>query len=292
MSQGREPYGGRILSAILFGAGSWYVLDWSGPVVMGPDINPISALAALILGVSGLSLLAGSLRLLGAFLDWMRVRKPTGLKGTAGWVKSLREIKRDLVRKGWGPYWGVFKGETVLADFEASAFCVGPSGSGKSTKVVLTNAMALKDFDKTVIDFKSDLTPQLLPALRRHGDTKIVNLGGLLTEIVGEGEEYNPLILVADEYFRPGGLQDVSDTVHEMSLQLLPEPKGGKSKHANSYFDTGSRDLIAFALQMTVLIHGFEATLGHVAQLLNDRESLLRHAQWAAGRLELSEENQ
>ena len=259
---------------------------------MGPEIKLVSALAALVLGASGLTLLANIILLLSKFLEWRRVRKPTGHRGTAGWVKSLREIRHELVQKGWGPYWGAFKGEPVISQFEASAFCVGPSGSGKSTRMILTNALALKDFDKTLIDFKSDLTPVLARTLRKCGDVKIVNLGGLFSEIVGESDEYNPLNLIADEYFRPGGLQDISDLVHEMSLQLLPEPKDGKGKHANSYFDMGSRDFIAFALQMVVLTHGYEASLGHVAQLLNDRESLLQHALWAAGRLELAKDPQ
>jgi type IV secretory pathway TraG/TraD family ATPase VirD4 len=283
---------GKILPAILLGAGSWYALDWSGPILRGPEINPISAVAVLVFGASGFTLLASGFQFLSNYLEWVRARKATGLKGTAGWIESLREIKHELVQKGWGPYWGAFKGEPVISHFEASAFCVGPSGSGKSTKMILTNALALKDFDKTIIDFKSDLAPVLFQTLKKHGDVKIINLGGLFPEIVGESEEYNPLHIVADAYWRTSGLQDISDIVFEMSLQLLPEPKDGKGKHANSYFDSGSRDLVAFAVQMVVLIHGYEATLGHIVQLLNDRESLLQHAQWAAGRLEVMEDVQ
>ncbi|MEX2615249.1 MAG: type IV secretory system conjugative DNA transfer family protein [Alphaproteobacteria bacterium] len=113
----------------------------------------------------------------------------------------------------------------MFSHFEASAFCVGPSGSGKSTKIIETNVMALKGYDKTVIDFKADLTPILAGVLRKRGENvKILNLGGLFADIVGESDEYNPLHIVADEYWRPGGLQDVSDTGFEMCLQLYPEP--------------------------------------------------------------------
>ncbi len=284
--RGAQP----LVGAAVLGVGSWYVLDWSGPVVVGTDIDPVSAAAALGLFVAGSTALSHSLEFGAKALDWMRVRMPTGLKGTAGWVKRLSEIKHDLVWKRWGPYWGVFKRREVIAGFEASAYVCGTSGSGKSTKLVQPQAMSLKGYDKFIIDFKSDLAPVLAPALRRRRESvRILNLGGLFPEHVGESDEYNPLNIIADDCWHAGGLQDITDDVFEMCLQLYPEPKGGGGKDDNRYFRDGSRTLIAFAIQMAVLLHGYEATLGDVVQLLNDRENLLNHALWAAGRLDLAE---
>ena len=293
MSQGQQRKPRSVVAIAALGVGSWYVLDWSGPIVAGSEINPISAAAALGLAFSALSLLSSGLLFIGKALDWIRVRTPTGIKGTADWVNCLREIRHDLVRKGWGPYWGAYKGKEIIADFEASAYVVGPSGSGKSTKLVQPQAMALMGFDKAIIDFKSDLTPVLADALRRRGeDVKIINLGGLFEEHVGPSDEYNPLNIIADDFWHEGGLQDISDHVYEMCLELYPEPKGGDGKDDDVYFREGSRTLIAFSIQMAVLLNGYEATLGDVVQLLNDRENLLRHALWAAGRLELAGEAQ
>lgn len=289
VSRSNNKESGRsVLPALLVGVGCWYAFDYTGPTVIGQTINPLSALALLGLLASAMAVLAAISRLLFRYVEWVRVRTPTGLKGTAGWITSLREIEHELIHKGWGFFWGSFKGEPVFSGFESSAYVVAPSASGKTTKLIIPNALALKDFDKFIVDFRSDLAPQLKRALEAEGnDVVIINLGDLYTDLVGEGSEYNPVCLIADCFWQPGGLLDVSDVSHELSLQLYPDPKESKGRHVNSHFDDGSRDLLEFVEQAEVLINGYDATLGGILQLLNDRENLLRHALWAAGRLEV-----
>jgi len=68
-------------------------------------------------------------------------------------------------------------------------------------------------------------------------------------------------------------------------MTIYPEPES-EGEGGNKFFREGSRTLIRFAIQITVLIKGHEATLGDVLQMLSDRKSLLQHALWAAGKLE------
>lgn len=272
------------MPSVVVGSVAWFVLQSQGPLVEGGTINVIGGAAACVLLVCSMTVIADIFWKLGDWFDWLLARTPTGLKGTAGWVKSLKEIKHDLVQKGWGPFWGSLKGQEIIADF-ISAMVVGPSGSGKSTKIIETNGLALKGFDCVFLDFKSVLTVILADALRKYGNVRIINLGGLFTDLIGEGDKYNPLNLVADCFWN-GRLEDLVDLLTEMGLQLYPEPKGGGSKDDNKYFRDGTRRLMAFVIMVVVLIKGYDATLGDVLQMLNDREALLRHALWAAGRLE------
>ena len=94
------------------------------------------------------------------------------------------------------------------------------------------------------------------------------------------------ICIIADDFWRSGGLLDVSDDLRSLCLQLYPEPKGGQDKDGNGYFRTGSRDFIAFAILICVLIQGYQATLGDVLQMLQDEHSLRQHALWAWGRLD------
>ncbi len=284
---------GRAIPSLILAVGAWIVLRRSGPIIDGPEIGVVPVLAACVLVSSGLALIADVFRFAGDVVDWLVARKPTGLRGTAGWIKSLWEIRKDIKLNGGGPYWGVFKGQPLIADFDSSAYAIGPSGSGKSTKVIQTNALAIRSLSKTIVDFKSDLTPVLQKPLERQGERiRRLNIGGLHEDHVGMSDCYNPLCLVHDDLWAKHGLRDISDTLQELCLQLYPEPNGEASKDDNKYFRDGSRTLISFAIQTCVLIDGDKATLGDVLQLLNDRQSLLFHAQWAAGRLEQAEATQ
>jgi type IV secretion system protein VirD4 len=51
------------------------------------------------------------------------------------------------------------------------------------------------------------------------------------------------------------------------------------------------RRIISAVIQVSVLIDGYAASLGHVLQVLNDRSTLLQHLQWVAGRLKDKEGN-
>jgi len=280
----RRNYQKRILPALALGTAAWMVLRESGPVVDGGEVNAIPAMAACLLALSGFRLLADAFRLAGDVLDWQKARTPTGLKGTGGFVKRLREIKDDLEANVWGPYWGALNGEEIIADFASNALTIGPAGSGKGVGVVQPTILSIRE-SKTIIDFKGELACVLAGPLRARGERVIfLNLGDVWTEILGASDFYNPLSVILDDFLRAGGLRDISDDVQEKNLQLYPETNGGKSD--NTYFHDGSRTLIGFAIVISMFVDGEDTTLGHVAALLNDRQSLLHHALWAAGRLE------
>ena len=276
---------GRFIPALILGYGAWWLLQQSGPIVVGSEINPVPALATFLLATCGFVVVADFLRLTGNLMDWVKARTPRGQKGTARWVRSLRELGRDIKRKGWGPYWGVFKGREIIADFASNALTVGTAGSGKGVGELQPTALAIRA-SKTIIDFKGELACVLAEALRKLGERVcILNIGDMWTNILGSSNQYNPIQIIADNFQRPGGILDVTDDIHEMCLQLLPESDGSGGKDDNKYFRDGSRSFIGFAIQTCVLIDGPDATLGDVAQMLNDRKSLLQHALWACGRL-------
>lgn len=298
MTSHRDDKKGSLIPALLMGAGALYAWQELGPIMSGSVVNwPVAAAAGACV-LSGAVVARSLFASVADLLEVLAARSPTGLRGTAGFVKSLEEIKGDLIRYGWGPYWGAVKKKPVVAAFEASAYVLGPSGSGKTSKAVIQQilALAMAKKDKCIIDFKPELTPVLAELLRTLGESvKIINLGNQYTEIVGEEtDEYNPLHLVADLFWEDGGLFEISDLLQEMCLQLFPEPagKGGTgSAGDNKHFRDGSRRLINFAIQTCVLIQGHNATIGDVLQLLSSRTALLQHAQWAAGRLEIEEES-
>lgn len=276
----------RIVPALVFGIPAWWVWQNSGPVLNGPEINPISALAAGLLLLAGLAALSDTLQFIGGFLDWLRTRRPTGLKGTAGFIKSLRELRHELIHNGWGPYWGTFKGREVISQYFSNALTLGPAGSGKGVGVVIQTILSIRD-SKTIIDFKGELACMLARILRERGETvHILNLGNMWSDILGPSANYNFLSVIADNFFRPGGLLDVVEDCDEASHQLYPDPKSGGGD--NKYFDIGGRTKISFATQTCILLKGMDANAGDVSQMLN-RSSLLRQAQWAAGRLELKD---
>jgi type IV secretion system protein VirD4 len=285
--QNQAPQG-KMFSAFIVGAMAFVAWEHFGSVMQeSGEINDEAALTAAICTISALSFTIGSFSLLADWLELVVAKTPIGLKGTARFVRSLREVKHDLISHGFGPYWGVFKGTPVFADFEASAYTIGPSGSGKTTKVVQPMTLALKGKDRVILDFKSELQPILANTLRAQGvHIRTINLGDLFTDQVGESDTYNPLCLIADLFWQDGGLQDITDTLHQLCLQIYPEPKGSNGgQDDNIYFRDGSRRIISLAIQSGVLIYGYNATLGDVLQMVNNPESLLKHAQWAAGKL-------
>jgi type IV secretion system protein VirD4 len=281
----RSSQPSRILPALVVGGGAWMILDHYGlPPLEVMFTHPVTAAAAVMLGVSTLAGVTDTLRLLARYLDWRAARKPTGLKGTAGFVTSLREIRKDLC-KGWGPYFGAFKGKPIFANFDSSALIVGPSGSGKNVCVYQPNALALHGFSKVFIDFRGDQTAVLKAPLEKHGNVIVLNLGGQYEDEVGLSARYNPLCVIVDDFWRPGGLQDVVENVAGMCLWLYPEPSGQAGSNDNRYFRDGSRTLICVAIFLSVLVHGDHATLGDVLGLLTNRTRFLAECQWAAGRL-------
>ena len=277
-----------MIPALILGYGAWWVLEKTGPVLRGAEVAPVPALAAFLLAVCAFAALADLLGLAGDSLDWLGARIPRGQKGTARFARSLLELGSDVKRKGWGPYWGMVRGREVIAGYASNALTVGTAGSGKGVGVIQPTGLSIRE-SKTYVDFKGELACVLARPLRERGETvRIVNLGDVWSDILGESDTYNPLDIIGDDFERSGGVQDVSDDIAEMAQQLLPE-REGSGKDDNKFFRDGSREFIGFAIQTSVLIHGREATLGDVALMLSDRQSLYQHALWACGRLEQKE---
>lgn len=272
--------------------GMWYLHE--GPVVSGETVDPVSLLTGSLFLLASFNLANTACTLLGDASEWMAIRTPRGDKGQARLARNGRELGNDLIRTGYGPYWGAIKGKPVFSDFESSAFVLGPSGSGKTTRCVIPTIISIAHagHSMTIPDFKSELAPMLRPLLERLGyRVVILNLGGLYPDRVGASETYNLLGRIAELYEQPGGLRHISDTVQELCLQLYREPANSSGSDDNSYFRSGSRKLLAFAIQTCILTDGDKATLGDVLQMLNERASLHRHAQWAAGRLEITNQD-
>jgi type IV secretion system protein VirD4 len=290
MAYNRKWDGKRFVLHSGLAAGSLYLLQTSGPIFWANGaINLLSAGAGLTLAVSGTIALSDALWLAGKYFNDRDVKTPRQRKGRSRWIRSIKELRHDIIPHGkWGPYWGSLrKGrDAIFADFASNAVCLGPNGQGKDVRAVQTNCLSIRE-SKTVVDFKSDVTCVLAAILLARGETiRVLNFGGVNEEIIGPSDTFNPLHIAADNFWREGGIADVSADVSEMALQLYSEPKSESGGNDNRYFRDGSRSLIALAIMLVILIKGYEATLGDVLQLLNDRETFLHHALWAAGRLE------
>ena len=277
----------RLFGAVLFGAGSVAALHEVGPVYIG-GLDILGAAAGLGLLVAGTRVAADGLWYAGSALDWLDARRPRGVKATGGWVRSVKELKGDLIHRGWAPYWGSFKKgrQPIVADVGSNSCILGPCGSGKDVRNVLPNILAIRH-SKTVVSFKGDEAVILADALRKRGEeVHILNIGDVFADLLGPSAEYNPLHTLTDNFTRKGGIRDVTDDVSEMGLVLYPEPKdSGGGANDNGYFRNGSRSMIGLATLLMVLTKGYDATLGDVLQLLNDRKEFTRLALLAAGEL-------
>ncbi len=252
----------------------------------GMDVVEVGALA--VLAITGTHLLSDAFMLLSKTLNWLDIKTPRGHKGTAGWVKSLREIRHDLVRRGPALFWGSLKKGrgAIYSDFASNALCLGPAGSGKDTVNIGPNLLAVRG-SKTILCLKRDTYQVYADALRKRGEIIYrISVGGVLNANDGEDESdcYNPLDNVADCFYRKGGIADVTSEIEEFSKRLYPEPPSGSG--VSRFFDNGSCTYISFCNLNGTLIKGYDATLGDALQMLNDRASLLHHALWASGRLE------
>lgn len=265
----------------------------------GGVINPLPCLAAFGMGIAGITLAADGFTFIANLCGFLRARKPTGRKGTAAFGR-FKDIRRSLVKHGWGPYFGVTGGNVVFPDLEAAAYCLGPTGVGKTTKFIIPGLLALRDEPQAFLDFKSDITPQVANVLRTGGGRvrrlfkkpikrrlRIINLGGLYEKEVGqESDCYNPLILVCETFFRQRGHEDVTNQIRELCLVLDPDDSGNSDVSNGTFWKSNARRFLGFVILMFVLIEGENASLGLCLQYLNDKEKLLKHTQWVAGRLE------
>ncbi|MEO0696957.1 MAG: type IV secretory system conjugative DNA transfer family protein [Pseudomonadota bacterium] len=284
MTNKEHQNGARLLPGVFLSAGLFWACGQFGPIVKGGAIDPYAALLVFSAGVIGLATLADGFQLLGDMVEGAAARKPKGLKGMAAWAK-WREIKRELSMRYWAPFWGMTPGrKALLASYESNAMTIGPAGSSKSASSVIPTILSIRG-SKFICDFKGELAACLKARLEKRGEiVRIINLGDVFTDLLGPSDAYNPLVVIADDCCRPGGLRDVVDDVRQLCLRLYPEPvrAGGD---ADTYWRDGSRSFLRIAILLCVLVKGHKASLGDVLQLINDREQFERDCAWAAGKL-------
>ncbi|MEW8372662.1 MAG: type IV secretory system conjugative DNA transfer family protein [Candidatus Thiodiazotropha sp.] len=258
-------------------------LEWSGPLRVGGEIQPLSALLLGVLLLGTASFLVDMLRLAGELLEWLSLHKPTGKDGTAQWAK-WKELKAELCRKSVGPFWGLFAGwsaKPLFFDYVSNAMTIAPAGSGKGISTVIPNLFSIAS-SKVIGDFKGELLCILKEALEAIGQTVLfLNPGDLWKEIVGEGHTYNPLDIIVDDLHRPGGLRDVPDDLREFAAQIYPEQ--AESTSNDRYFNEGSRRAIGMCTVIEIMVEENNATLASVALLLEDREAFENNLRWVLG---------
>lgn len=284
---------GRVLPALLLSSVSWYALDHVGPLTSGVGINPLAALCWGVLFMSGAALVSGGLKTTASAFNFLAAKTPSHDKGTWDLVKHPKQMKHELVKSGWGPLWGSYdsgaipfaKRQTeIVIDFVSNATVLGVPGSGKGASHIIPNILAIRD-SKTVISFKGSEACLTADALRERGENvRVLNLGDLWTDRLGQSDRYNIMGLINGCYLRPRGLLDVADDCNELNKQLIPAPPDGQ-KTEGEFFDEGGRDKLSFATQFCSLTLGESSTVGDVANLIGNRKELLRAAQWAAGEL-------
>ena len=254
-----------------------------GPPVASDGIRPVAAAAHVLAGVASLRLAVRVMESAAKWVEWWGAKTPTGKDGTALWA-APKDFRHERARTKDSPIWGRSVGwnpRPLFFDYVSSAMTVAPAGSGKGIYSVVPNCMSIRA-SKVIADFKGELVCMLKEPLEQRGETvRVLNPGGMWSDIVGKSDSYNPLDIIADDLNRPGGLRDVMDDLREMTTQIYPEPAEGKTE--NSYFREGSRRLMADAILMETMIDEYDATLSSVALLIEDRQRLEDMARWLAG---------
>ncbi|MDJ0922256.1 MAG: type IV secretory system conjugative DNA transfer family protein [Henriciella sp.] len=294
---GKTERQGRLLPSLVIGGAAYWVYSKTGPAMIGAEFILVPSLA---LGMCTIALFSGLAQItkgFGDLFEWLSAQQTTGLKGTAGLVKALRELGDDYEPKKLGPYWGAFEEKPgryteIISQIEGSAMVCGTSSSGKSSSIVIPTILTIPS-SKLVLDFKSgNLACQLAEPLRREGETvRILNFANANIDILGESDCYNPAHIITDCFRRKDGILEVFELLEEEAEQIYPEPAESNSGQTdNTYFRNGSRFLISWTNLTTRLIDGETATMGDSATMLMDRDSMLRHALWGCGRLPTSED--
>lgn len=282
-------------SLLLAGASVWALLALDPIWVSGINIVTYGALGALLFSAPQLA--AEMLRRLAALADRAADKINTGLKGTAKWATSLKDLGEavlpfSFVKQNHGLYMGCLK--RGFLGFGASpvflkpevpvVFVNGTSGSGKNVghSDILLHTLPSSKFH---IDYKGEDTPKYAKPLdERCFRLRVLNYAGQFEEQIGRSDSYNYMHIVASCFERPdGGILDASSDAMEHAHIIIPEPRNGSQ---NKFFRIGSRDIAAFTLQAEILIGGKTASYADVIATLRDREKLLKYALWAAGRLE------
>lgn len=272
-----------LLSLLGIAAGLVWWAYHLNPPMMGGRIDWFSALIHLLAGLFCLQAVIRSLDNAAHYIDFFASREPTGKHGTAAWA-GIKEFKHGLSKDKHGPFWGRYAGDSrpaLFFEYASNALTVAPAGSGKGIYTVVPSIMSIRH-SKVVADFKGELVCMCKAALEKRGErVRVLNPGNLWSDIVGHGDSFSPLDIIADDITRSGGLRDVMDDLREMCAQILPEP--GDKDTDNSYFREGSRRATADAVLFEVMVDLHDATLSSVALLLENRTCLGDMARWVAG---------
>jgi len=271
-----------LMTATLTGLCFWGAFQW-GPVMLAGRLQTIPAILLGLGALGSVSVLSGLLTRLAGLIDWFDARRPTGRSGQARWA-TKREVKAELHKRQQGPFWGLLAGTRLplFIDFASNALCIAPSGSGKGIYTVVTSISAIRSSSKVVADFKGELVCITKRALERRGErVRVLDFSGKWADLIGPSDCYNPIDMIVDDLYRPGGLRDIADDLRELTGQLRPEPGTGESD--NSYFREGARRAMAEAILIEAMVEEYQASLSGAALLVEDRNMLERHLRWIIG---------
>lgn len=283
--QKQEQGHGAPLSAAVYGAAAWKIMDYLPPLADSYVIHASTALASGVVLACAVTLATYTLDKAATTLDWYAAKLPKGNKGKAKWA-SWRALRKDVKQYGWAPYWGTYahgiihRGKVIMADYESNAMTVAPAGSGKGVAVVQPSAMAIRH-SKFFMDLKGNYDAILRQPLTARGEAfHTLNLGGL--SHIEDQSCYNPSDILHDDFMRDGGLADVFSDAEEFAAKLYPESNNGM----DSFWPIGSQDLIAVALVQSSLVHGKDSNFFLANQMLLDRKAFLHDMQWVSGQLQ------
>ena len=254
----------------------------AGPPYIGGELQWLPAILYVFTTLFALRVIIQLLNYLAIFFEWLSAHKSTGKGGTAKWG-TYKDLKDVVCKEEVGPFHGrtADTKKPLFIDFESNSLTVGPAGSGKGIYSVITNALSIRK-SKVINDFKGELSCILKkPLEERNEKVRILNPGRIWHEILGDGDCYNPLDIIAVDLERPEGLLDVPDDLKEINNQLLPEP--ADSKDNDSYWRDGARKCIGIAMLIECIVEGRDALLMSVALMVDDREALERNLRWVVG---------
>lgn len=257
---------------LITGLMGWATLQL-GPLYIGGQIQILPAVTGAVAAMGALRLIVACLNLLARFLDWRSSHSATGKEGTARWGK-FKNLKSELSAKDEGPFWGVLPDnpkQGLFLEFSSNAYVIGPSGSGKGHTSVVNMILTIMA-SKIITDFKPELLCICKKALEAMGQRVIgLNPFGKYVDRVGKTDCLNPLDVISDDFYSPGGLKNIFGDARELAMQLHPEPT--QDEGDNKYFRSGSRKLIAMGSIIECMFNGYDATLSDVSLLVEDRQN-------------------
>ena len=255
---------------LITGLMGWATLQL-GPLFVGGQIQILPAVTGAVAAMGALRVVVACLNLLARFLDWRSSHSATGKEGTARWGK-FKDLKSELSAKDEGPFWGVLPDKPssgLFLEFSSNAYVLGPSGVGKGHTAVVNMILMIKE-SKIITDFKPELLCICKKALENMGQRVVaLNPFGMYVDRVGETESLNPLDTLTDDLYRRGGLRDIFSDAAELAMQLHSEPVQNEGE--NKFFRSGTRKLIGIGNIIECMFNAYDATLGDVSRLIENR---------------------